>query len=156
MYNTINHGIHLIPPPPPPPPPTHTHTHPHQLAVRTSLVDHDPYKDNLQPLLVPYDLVTQLFYILAIQPEGVGHEDETPPPILRPDPSRSGLSGLEAFSMDYRVGWPLSLVISRKCLFKYQMLFRHLFACKHVERRLCATWTRHKQAKRFPLLAHPW
>lgn len=122
--------------------------------MRSSLLDNDPYKDNLQPTLIPYDLVTQLFYILAIQPEGVGHE--SPSPILRPDPSRSGLSGLEAFSFDYRVGWPLSLVISRKCLFKYQMLFRHLFACKHVERRLCYMWKQHKQAKQFPLLARPW
>ncbi len=125
--------------------------------MRTSLLDNDPYKDKLLPLLVPFDLVTQLLYILAIQPEGVGTTgDETPPPILRPDPSTRGLSGLEAFSLDYDVGWPLSLVISRKCLFKYQMLFRHLFSCKHVERQLGASWSRHKQAKAQPLLARPW
>lgn len=130
---------------------------PLQLAVRTSLLDNDPYKDKLYPLLVPFDLVTQLLYILAIQPEDVGtSDDKTPSPILRPEPSARGLSGLEAFSLDYRVGWPLSLVISRKCLFKYQMLFRHLFACKHVERQLGTTWSKHKQAKAQPLLAHPW
>lgn len=127
-----------------------------ELALRTSLADCDPYKDNLRPILVPYDLITQLFYIMAIQPEGVGPGAIPPPPIMRPDPTEVNLSGLEAFSLDYTVKWPLSLVISRKCLFKYQMLFRHLFYCKHVERQLCATWSIHKVAKRLSLHSHSW
>ena len=127
-----------------------------ELALRTSLADSDPYKDNLKSLLVPYDLITQLFYIMAIQPEGVGPDAATPPPVQKPDTTEVNLSGLEAFSLDYTVRWPLSLVISRKCLFKYQMLFRHLFYCKHVERQLCATWSSHKVAKRCSLQAHSW
>ena len=31
----------------------------------------------------------------------------------------------------------LLLTISVQALTKYQMLFRHLFYCKHVERQLC-------------------
>ena len=127
-----------------------------ELALRTSLADSDPYKDNLKSLLVPYDLITQLFYIMAIQPEGVGPDAAIPPPVQKPDTTEVNLSGLEAFSLDYTVRWPLSLVISRKCLFKYQMLFRHLFYCKHVERQLCATWSSHKVAKRCSLQAHSW
>ena len=127
-----------------------------ELALRTSLADHDQYKDNVKPILVPYDLVTQLFYIMAIQPEGVGPDAALPPPIARPDPNSVGLSGVEAFSLDYQVKWPLSLVISRKSLFKYQMLFRHLFFCRHVERELCATWTHCKGAKASALDQHSW
>ena len=127
-----------------------------ELALRTSLADHDHYKDNVRPILVPYDLVTQLFYIMAIQPEGVGPDATPPPPIARPDPCSVGLSGVEAFSLDYQVKWPLSLVISRKSLFKYQMLFRHLFFCRHVERELCATWTHCKAAKASVLDQHSW
>lgn len=127
-----------------------------ELALHTSLADFDPYKENVQPILVPYDLITQLFYIMAIQPEGVGPDAIPPPPIMRPDPTEVSLSGLEAFSLDYSVKWPLSLVISRKCLFKYQMLFRHLFYCKHVERQLCATWSSHKVAKRCSLQSNSW
>ncbi|EOD30747.1 hypothetical protein EMIHUDRAFT_455432 [Emiliania huxleyi CCMP1516] len=33
--------------------------------------------------------------------------------------------------ISYRVGWPASLVLSRHALIKYQLLFRHLFHCKH-------------------------
>jgi hypothetical protein len=39
-----------------------------------------------------------------------------------------------------QVQWPLSLVISRKALTKYQLIFRLLFHCKHVSRQLCAAW----------------
>ena len=39
-----------------------------------------------------------------------------------------------------QVQWPLSLVISRKALTKYQLIFRVLFHCKHVSRQLCAAW----------------
>lgn len=127
-----------------------------ELALRTSLADHDPYKDNVKSMLVPYDLVTQLFYIMAIQPEGVGPDATPPPRIARPDPNTVGLSGVEGFSLDYQVKWPLSLVISRKSLFKYQMLFRHLFFCRHVERELCATWTLCKGAKTSALDHHSW
>ena len=127
-----------------------------ELAVRTSLVDQDPYKDNVRPLLVPYDLVTQLFYIMAIQPEKVGLGVKPPPPTERPDPNPVGLSGVEAFSLDYLVKWPLSLVISRKSLVKYQMLFRHLFFCRHVERELCASWTLCKVVKSSVLDYQSW
>ena len=127
-----------------------------ELALRTSLADHDRYKDNVRPILVPYDLVTQLFYIMAIQPEGVGPDAAPPPPIARPDPNSVELSGVEALSLDYQVKWPLSLVISRKSLFKYQMLFRHLFFCRHVERELCATWTCCKGAKASALDQQSW
>jgi len=37
------------------------------------------------------------------------------------DPTELSLSGLESFALDYTVRWPLSLVISRKALTKYQV-----------------------------------
>ncbi|KAK2974294.1 hypothetical protein RJ640_016780, partial [Escallonia rubra] len=42
------------------------------------------------------------------------------------------------------VQWPLSLVISRKALTKYQLIFRFLFHCKHVNRQLCGAWQVHQ------------
>uniref|UniRef100_A0A0E0KSF5 Gamma-tubulin complex component n=1 Tax=Oryza punctata TaxID=4537 RepID=A0A0E0KSF5_ORYPU len=41
------------------------------------------------------------------------------------------VTGLETFCLSYKVQWPLSLVISRKALTKYQLIFRLLFHCKH-------------------------
>ncbi|RLN23766.1 gamma-tubulin complex component 2 [Panicum miliaceum] len=50
------------------------------------------------------------------------------------------ITGLETFCLSNKVQWPLSLVISRKALTKYQLIFRLLFHCKHVSRQLCAAW----------------
>lgn len=55
--------------------------------------------------------------------------------------------GWGAFALDYKVQWPLSIVLSRSALSRYQMLFQHLFFCKHVERRLCNTWLSQQATK---------
>ncbi|GAB4835355.1 Gamma-tubulin complex component 2 [Ancistrocladus abbreviatus] len=54
------------------------------------------------------------------------------------------ITSLETFSLSYKVQWPLSLVISRKALTKYQLIFRFLFHCKHVNRQLCGAWQVHQ------------
>lgn len=59
--------------------------------------------------------------------------------------------GWAAFSLDYKVEWPLSIVLSRGALSRYQMLFQHLFFCKHVERRLCNTWLSQQATKELRL-----
>lgn len=46
----------------------------------------------------------------------------------------SDLKGLGAFTFDYDVQWPVSLIISRRSLKRYQILFRFLFQCRLVER----------------------
>ena len=60
------------------------------------------------------------------------------------------------FTSLLQVEWPVSLVVSRKSITKYQLLFRHLFHCKHVERQLCAVWQAHKQAKWEPIYTTKW
>lgn len=47
------------------------------------------------------------------------------------------LTGIETFSFGMEVKWPVSLVLNHKAIACYQMIFRHLFYCKHVERLLC-------------------
>ncbi|KAJ0080147.1 hypothetical protein Patl1_23964 [Pistacia atlantica] len=59
------------------------------------------------------------------------------------------ITGLETFSLSYKVQWPLSIVISRKALTKYQLLFRLLFHCKHVERQLGGAWQVHQGIRGF-------
>lgn len=61
---------------------------------------------------------------------------------------------IDAFTLDYKVKWPLALVVSCGALNKYQMIFRHLFFCKHVERRLCDAWLDHQTTKELSLRAH--
>ncbi|XP_017885284.1 gamma-tubulin complex component 2-like isoform X1 [Ceratina calcarata] len=111
-----------------------------EVALRMSTADSDPYKDDLKPELLPYDLQFQMFRILSIQTrdekEYCFQTDKT-------------LTGLEAFVFNYDVKWPVSLIINRKAIACYQMLFRHLFYCKYIERRLCRVWVSNKIAKTF-------
>ena len=65
-------------------------------------------------------------------------EEET---LRRVNPHDVGLSGMEALSFDYVVKWPISLVISRKKIVHYQLLFRFLFYTKHIERIINNIWS---------------
>lgn len=56
--------------------------------------------------LMPHDLITQLLRVLAI-------ETKQEKAMVQADPTELSLSGLEAFSFDYVVKWPLSLIINR-------------------------------------------
>ncbi|XP_044592328.1 gamma-tubulin complex component 2-like isoform X2 [Cotesia glomerata] len=111
-----------------------------EVALRTSTADLDPYKDDLKPELLPYDLQFQMFRILSIQ---TSDEKEFA------FQAGKKLDGIEAFAFNYEVKWPVSLVINRKAIACYQMLFRHLFNCKHIERLLCRVWISNKIAKTF-------
>ncbi|GIY48746.1 gamma-tubulin complex component 2 [Caerostris darwini] len=112
-----------------------------ELALRTSVVNEDKYKDDVRVELLPYDLLTQMFKILQI-PTDMQNEYRNTETMM--------LTGLEAFVFDYEVKWPLSLVINGKALAYYQILFRHLFYCKHIERLLGRVWSLNKRTKSFP------
>ncbi|XP_049765554.1 gamma-tubulin complex component 2-like isoform X1 [Schistocerca cancellata] len=112
-----------------------------ELVLRTSTANVDPYKDDMRTELLPYDLISQMFKILSIETD---EEKE-----YRVALHNVHLSGIEAFSFGYDVKWPVSLVLNRKAIACYQMLFRHLFYCKHIEKLLCRVWKKNKMAKLF-------
>lgn len=101
-----------------------------ELALRLSVANNDPYKDDMRIELLPYDLQFQMCKILSIHTQDEADyrtkADEMAP-----------LTGLESFSFGYEVKWPISLVLNRRAIACYQMIFRHLFFCKHVEREIC-------------------
>ncbi|XP_028391404.1 gamma-tubulin complex component 2-like [Dendronephthya gigantea] len=121
-----------------------------ELSLRTTAANADPFKDDLRVELLPYDLITQLFRILSVA------NDRAVQSSLGQDPTEIQISGLEAFSFDYVVKWPVSLILSRKALTKYQLLFRHLFYAKHVERQLCRIWLNDKTTKQHKFRASRW
>lgn len=120
-----------------------------ELALRMSTANTDPFKDDLKIDLMPHDVITQLLRVLAI-------DTKQEKAIINAEPTEVSLSGLEAFSFDYIVKWPLSLIINRKALTRYQMLFRHMFYCKHVERLLCNVWISNKESKQYSLHSAKW
>ena len=66
------------------------------------------------------------------------------------------ISAIDALSLDYEASFPLTLVISRSALLRYQIVFRFLLHLKHVERVLCSMWLDQKAAIwRESLPSHP-
>merc|ERR1719318_401003 len=113
-----------------------------ELSTRTSAANSDQYKDNVRVALLPYDLSFQMGKIQALNTVEEAEYQTC---------DTSLLSGMDAFAFGYEVEWPVSLVLNHKALAQYQMLFRHFFYCKHIERLLSAVWITNKQTKFLPL-----
>ena len=53
----------------------------------------------------------------------------------------SSLQCVEVFSLDFTCTGPLAFVLTKRAVTKYQLLFRHLFRCKHAERVVGSAWS---------------
>jgi gamma-tubulin complex component 2 len=53
--------------------------------------------------------------------------------------------------LSFDAKFPTNLILSKKSLTKYQIIFRHLLKCKHLERQLVSSWLQDKndRAARF-------
>jgi len=127
-----------------------------ELALRTSIANYDPFKDDLMCDLEPYTLVKHIMGIVGVSDSkgsdpapASGSAVATSPAARASNASQAygNLTGLDLFTLSYSVRWPLSLIVPKKVLVKYQLIFRHLFHCKHVQRQLCKTWLNHQSTK---------
>ncbi|XP_029130443.1 gamma-tubulin complex component 2 isoform X2 [Cajanus cajan] len=107
------------------------------LALRTTAAAADPFHEGLTCVVERSSLLRRLdtFNDLEVGQRNSGNNDLEEP---------VSITGLETFSLSYKVQWPLSIVLSRKALAKYQLIFRFLFHCKHVDRQLCGAWQVHQ------------
>ncbi len=125
-----------------------------ELAIRTSSANHDPYKDDLSCFLQRYTLMQKLDAIHSTSEAGPAGWNTDPRTMQNPPPAPAAeLRGVDAFTLKYQVRWPLSLIISRKTLTKYQQIFRHLFYLKHVEAQLCKAWRGQQSLKELNVRA---
>uniref|UniRef100_M4BRC2 Spindle pole body component n=1 Tax=Hyaloperonospora arabidopsidis (strain Emoy2) TaxID=559515 RepID=M4BRC2_HYAAE len=118
------------------------------LSLQTSTCSSDPYKDDLQCFLSPHNLISHMEAIHQRAQKGPRDSLTT---FESSTIGQPGYKVIDAFTLDYNVRWPLSLVISCGALTKYQMIFRHIFFCKHVERQLCDAWLSHQATKELSL-----
>lgn len=96
------------------------------MAIRTSSANADPFKDDVTCELNAYGLIEQLFAIKNIR-GALGNNayskfsDEQQNSIqgFNFAPTSKTLKVLESFTLDYKVKWPLTLIISRKTITKY-------------------------------------
>ncbi|KAH7511156.1 hypothetical protein FEM48_ZijujUnG0037300 [Ziziphus jujuba var. spinosa] len=107
------------------------------LALRTTAAVADPCHEDLTCCVETSSLLKRLGTFKDLgNSRTVPHGNDIEEPV--------SVTGLETFSLSYKVRWPLSIVISRKALTKYQLIFRFLFRCKHVDRQLCGAWQIHQ------------
>lgn len=122
----------------------------------SSVAAYDPFKEDVKVSMSHVKLIDQLLRIINV--EGIDASTRTGDSIFERSQSLSAsfmstsstttrevLSGYDALVLDYTVTFPLSLVISRKALTKYQLLFRFLLNLKHMEELLCGTWMDQKR-----------
>lgn len=111
------------------------------LTLRVASTKYDKYNDYLHCQLFPFELCKQMEKIhLAGTSSTAATAEEADDSYDwhgRGPSERINLTGLECFAFRYEVKWPVSLVLNHFAVLEYQMLFRQLFYCKHVERQLC-------------------
>ncbi|GAA5832026.1 hypothetical protein JCM11251_002792 [Rhodosporidiobolus azoricus] len=122
------------------------------LALRnpSSRADDDPYKDDLKIVFEDVTVAEWLLKVvgqtgMGLGPDGrpveeyVAKEKKGEKDVKKADEQM----GWDVFNLDYSVQFPLSLILSRKSITYYQMIFRHLLRLKHLERLFLETWTEH-------------
>lgn len=115
------------------------------LAVNTSTLNADPHRDDLSCSLASHNLIQHLH---LIQSAGeVVTSGSIPTGVTAILESNRGLKGIEAFTLDYRVEWPVSILLSKRSITKYQLLSRLLFFSKHIEARVLNCWQGHQATK---------
>lgn len=116
-----------------------------EIAIRTSSVADDPYKESVSCSLGNTNLIGYLKEIHRAPKTQDGSTMEEDDNVK----SSTNIFGYEAFTLNYEVGWPLSLVINKRAIEKYQLLFRHIFQCKYVEREICNSYIKGKFTREF-------
>lgn len=109
-----------------------------ELSVRSGVSASDAFLDDLSCELLDKDLSSQIAS-LSLATEASNDQDRLA--------SHRETCGYEAFGLTYRLKWPMKLIISITDMMKYQLMFRYIFYCKHVERELEQCWRVHARAK---------
>lgn len=118
----------------------------------------DPFKEDVKVRMNKIGLTKWLMQVVNVS--GVNQEgqepDKQPASATQSADEDKDILGFDALELDYSVPFPLSLVISRKTVLRYQLIFRHLLSLRHLETLLVTSWAdqnktiswRHKSSDR--------
>lgn len=115
-----------------------------------SVAAEDPYKDDVRVTMNETGLTDWLMKIVNVtgldQDAATGAiQPYTPATTLAASEKDPKINGFDALVFDYAVPFPLSLVVSRVTLTRYQLLFRYLLNLRHLETVLVNAWTDHSK-----------
>jgi gamma-tubulin complex component 2 len=107
-----------------------------------SIVSLDPFKEDVKVEMNEITLTKSLQRVVNItgieQGEALQPLSSNQP--LEGDKNANGFTSLQ---LDYAVPFPVSLVVSRKTVWRYQALFRYLLSLRYLESQLSTTWQTH-------------
>jgi gamma-tubulin complex component 2 len=118
----------------------------------------DPFKEDIKVKMNAVGLTQWLIKVVNVQgmdqdnPESMMDQYKTPSTAVASEKSRKeeqekDINGHEALELDYTVPFPLSLIISRKTVMRYQLIFRYTLALRHLESLLVGCWSTHSKEK---------
>lgn len=114
-----------------------------ELAVRTSSI---PQDTDSAPLAFGFDsrslleMARAVFKRKTISSAVQRSQVKTPEERNIAQNQTKDLKGFQVFTLSYRVDWPMTLVVAPKHMQQYQLLFRHMFLLKKLERDLGKVW----------------
>lgn len=118
-----------------------------------SVAAEDPFKEDVKVCMNEITLTNWLMRIVNVTGLDTDAANTSMTnlftPAARPHPTSADdekITGFDALVLDYAVPFPLSLVISRVTLTRYQLLFRYLLSLRHLETLLIGSWTEHSKA----------
>ncbi|KAI1823118.1 Spc98 family-domain-containing protein [Xylaria intraflava] len=109
-----------------------------------SIVSLDPFRENVHVEMNEVSLIKMLQRVVNIT--GIEQGESLQPVSNQPVENDKNAVGFTSLQLDYQVPFPVSLVISRKTVWRYQALFRYLLSLKFLESQLSTTWQTHNSS----------
>lgn len=103
-----------------------------------SVVSMDPFKEDVKVEMNEITLIKSLQRVVNIT--GIEQGEALQPLSNQPIENDKNAIGFTSLQLDYAVPFPVSLVISRKTVWRYQALFRYLLSLRYLESQLSTTW----------------
>ncbi|KAH0831660.1 hypothetical protein AYO21_01859 [Fonsecaea monophora] len=123
----------------------------------------DPFKEDVKVKMNSVGLTQWLIKVVNVQGMDQDNPDSMMDPYKTPATAQASASekfkdekkkeeekdiiGFDALELDYTVPFPLSLIISRKTVSRYQLIFRYTLALRHLETQLVGCWSTHTKEK---------
>lgn len=111
-----------------------------------SVAAEDPFKEDVKVVMSDIDLTGWLMQVVSVKgldADGGSLSSQTPASHSTAGGDKKDIVGFDALTFDFAVPFPLSLVVSRVTLTRYQLLFRYLLSLRHLETLLVSSWAEH-------------
>ncbi|KXJ92291.1 spindle pole body component alp4 [Microdochium bolleyi] len=106
-----------------------------------TVVSMDPFKEDVYIEMNEISLIKMLQRVVSIT--GIEQGEALQPLRDQPLEQDKNAIGFTSLQLNYTVPFPVSLVISRKTVWRYQAIFRYLLSLRYLESQLSSTWQKH-------------